>query len=100
MFHGRIPRLVISGLVIPGIVIPSLVMRREGMPYIRRAGEPTYLEPFVRGERLVQKDGSYFYRTRECQYIGPFDSAKDAEFDLNLFVEVNVIDRDIHTMIC
>ena len=68
--------------------------------YIRRAGEPIYLEPFVRAQRLVLKDGFYFYRTRECQFIGPFESVKDAECDLKLFVEVNQIEQEIQTMIC
>ncbi|TQV77483.1 hypothetical protein FLL45_05950 [Aliikangiella marina] len=70
------------------------------MSYVRRAGEPIYLEPFERKERLIIRDGFYFYRTRECQFIGPFETAKDAASDLNMFVEINQIEQQIHTMIC
>ena len=58
------------------------------------------LEPFIREQRIIRKGGEYFYRTRECQRIGPFRTKKDAKVDLNLFVEVTRIEKDLHTMIC
>ena len=65
-----------------------------------RAGEPCYLEPFVRSDRILLKNGKYYYRTRECEFIGPFANISDARYDLNLFVEVSEIEKEISTIMC
>jgi hypothetical protein len=40
-----------------------------------------------RNGRFLQKDGYWYYTTREAVDIGPFDDRKDAEFGVNEFIE-------------
>lgn len=70
------------------------------MTYQHRQGEPSYLSQFERGERFVIRDEGFFYRTRECELIGPFQSRSEATLDLNTFIQVTEIEKEIHTMIC
>lgn len=70
------------------------------MTYQYRQGEPSYLSRFERGERIVIRDEGFYYRTRECEMIGPFESRSEAALDLNTFIQVTEIQKEIHTMIC
>ena len=70
------------------------------MNHQRRTGEPSYLEPFVRTDRILVKEGEYFYRTRECDMIGPFATISEARYDLNMFVEVSEIEKEINAIVC
>jgi hypothetical protein len=63
--------------------------------YQRRANEPEDLEPIARQSRFVINDEGYFYRTRECDLIGPFPTESEALFDLNVFVKVTEIESTL-----
>ncbi|SDW93441.1 DUF6316 family protein [Marinobacter mobilis] len=41
---------------------------------------------WFRSSRFVCVNGQYFYQTREGSTEGPFDSAKEAEMDLLLYL--------------
>ncbi|TQV74957.1 hypothetical protein FLL45_08420 [Aliikangiella marina] len=60
-----------------------------------RAGEPAMGYQFTRTNRLVVSDDGYFYRTRECDLIGPFFTEAEALYDLNVFVKVSEIEQNL-----
>ena len=66
------------------------------MSYQRRIGEPEYFTQFNRSSRFVINDEGFFYRTRECELIGPFPTESEALFDLNVFVKVTEIEESLH----
>jgi len=61
-----------------------------------RTGEPALGHHFERTSRMVISDEGYFYRTRECDLIGPFTTEAEALYDLNVFVKVSEIERNLH----
>ena len=65
------------------------------MNYQRRSNEPQDLGPLTRKNRFVINDEGYFYRTRECDLIGPFPTQSEALFDLNVFVKVTEIEQTL-----
>ena len=46
--------------------------------------------------RLVQQNGEWFYMTREGEERGPFESRKEAEGDLILYIR-DCFNREIYT---
>ena len=50
---------------------------------------------FIRNDRLVTKDGDYFYRTREQEFIGPYPTESIAEFELNIFLHIKTIEQEL-----
>ena len=64
------------------------------MSYQLREGEPFYLAILKRKDRFVLSDEGYFYKTRECDLIGPFATESEALFDLNTFIEVAKIEQE------
>lgn len=71
-------------------------MNREVVMNLRvRDGEPTLGHHFERTNRVVVSDEGYFYRTRECDLIGPFTTEAEALYDLNVFVQVSEIEKNL-----
>ena len=64
------------------------------MLYERRIGEPSFLSVFERSDRLIVGGDSFFYKTRECEKVGPFESRIDAEHDLRTFVVLSEINNE------
>ncbi|TQV89592.1 DUF6316 family protein [Aliikangiella coralliicola] len=65
------------------------------MPYTHRLGEPDYLLPLERSDRFVVSDEGFFYRTRECDLIGPFATKLEAHADLKFFINVTKNEKNI-----
>ena len=65
------------------------------MSYQLRAGEPFYLPILDRTERIAINDDGYFYKTRECDIVGPFATESEALYDLNVFIDVLKIESEL-----
>ena len=78
------------------VLAPLGYLRKEfKMSYTHRSGEPDYLLPLERSDRLVVNDEGFFYRTRECDLIGPFATELAARADLKFFINVTRIEQNI-----
>jgi len=55
------------------------------MAVLNRAGEQGAVP--VRHGRYMQKDGYWYYSTREGVDIGPFDNRQDAEYGVGEFID-------------
>lgn len=66
---------------------PIVWVTNEGvhMATLNRAGEQGSVP--ARHGRYLQKDGYWYYSTREGVDIGPFDSREDAEIGVGEFIE-------------
>lgn|GEM_PF-1457722 len=60
-----------------------------------RAGEARDCSVFKRSSRFVINDEGFFYRTRECDLIGPFNTESEALYDLNVFIKVTEIEAEL-----
>ena len=49
-----------------------------------------------RSNRFVVNDSGFYYKTREGDLHGPFSTESSALFDLNIFLEVVEIEKQIH----
>ncbi|MET1254425.1 DUF6316 family protein [Aliikangiella maris] len=65
--------------------------------YQTRAEDANITDLFSRSNRFVKQDGELFYRTREGELHGPFSTESSALFDLNIFLEVVEIEKQIHS---
>lgn len=50
---------------------------------------------FTRNKRLVRKEGDYFYRTREHEFMGPYPTESIAEFELTIFLHIKTIEQEL-----
>ncbi|WP_444996996.1 DUF6316 family protein [Aliikangiella sp. IMCC44359] len=51
---------------------------------------------YKRSDRFVVNDSGFFYKTREGDLHGPFSTESSALFDLNIFLEIIEIEKQIH----
>ena len=50
---------------------------------------------YNRSERIVIADDGYFYKTREGEVLGPFHTESKALFDLNIFLNILEIEKEL-----
>ena len=50
---------------------------------------------FTRKDRMVFKNGDYYYDTREQGFMGPYPTKPTAEFELNIFLHIKAIEQDL-----
>jgi len=50
---------------------------------------------FTRNDRMVIKEGDYYYRTREQEMMGPYPTEAIAEFELNIFLHIKAIEQEL-----
>ncbi len=50
---------------------------------------------FTRKDRMVFKNGDYYYKTREQRFMGPYPTEPTAEFELNIFLHIKSIEQDL-----
>lgn len=62
----------------------------------RDSDNPKYVGHYDRSERFVIADDGYYYRTREGELRGPFVTQSEANFDLNIFLEVITIEQQLN----
>jgi len=65
------------------------------MDYLPRATDLPDCQVYSRSERLIINDEGYFYLTREGDVMGPFITESQALFDLNVFIQVTAIEKEI-----
>ncbi len=63
--------------------------------YIQRSTDPINSDNFHRKERLVICDTGIYYKTREQKLVGPFATESKAKLDLNIFIEVISIEKQL-----
>lgn len=50
---------------------------------------------FIRNNRMVTREGDFYYRTREQEMMGPYPTQSIAEFELNIFMHIKAIEQDL-----
>ncbi len=62
---------------------------------LRRSNDSQLINFNNRKERLRINDAGYHYHTREGEFRGPFETRASAYFDLNVFIEVTAIEKEL-----
>lgn len=62
----------------------------------RSSDNSNYTGHYDRSDRFVVADDGFYYRTREGEVRGPFVTQSEANFDLNIFLEVISIEQQLN----
>ena len=65
------------------------------MLHSKRSGELLNPSFITRRNRLRHSDDGYYYKSRECDLVGPFGTESEALYDLNVFIEVIKIEQEM-----
>ena len=60
-----------------------------------RMEDPYQYIHFKRSSRIVHDDDGFHYRTREGELVGPFSTEAKAKYDLNTFLKVVAIEKEL-----
>ena len=65
------------------------------MSYTPRISDALGAQLYDQTDRVIINDEGYFYRTREQELMGPFSTESEALFDLNVFLRVTEIEKEL-----